>query len=502
MKTRSSFFIILPGFLLILFLNIYETKSQPFYDWEDKIPLTDSVSDNINPNLRLIYSETGGEMMILTWEKSTDANSTAIYYQNIISDGEPQIVVSDPGVHYTHPYLLEISSMDTLFYLFYQSDQAGNLDIYYMKYSDDGQFTGPFPFANETGDEKELKEMYESVFYNSIDGRYVINSLVWTDDGKLMTCDLESDGFQIFFTEPVLLDSGNCSNPIIPYNGFIFYIREDESGRFIYYVTIEYPSGNWGEPVLFFNGANCYNLTQDKLMSTFLAWSADSNAVFRNYIASINPPYDGYALVPEQDTPLDPGISSIVIGVEPGEKFFDLFYMAFPYQDNGNNEIYMNDDWSSEPEFSNFSQSGTDNRNPDFYFGETYPWNFNCFYVYLVWEEFRNEHWQIFSSKTVMCVGGVDENEAKDNFIKSYPNPFKNDLNITYTLPDDDFVKIEVKDLLGRTITELFNGKQTRGEQQILWNGRDDGRNDLPPGFYFIRLTYNNISSSARVLKI
>jgi hypothetical protein len=486
----------LPGFLFIIFLNISEIKSQSFYEWEEKFPLTDSVSDNTNPYLRLIYSQTAGEMMIFTWEKSMDANSTAIYYQDILSGAEPQIVVSDPGVHYRNPFLVETGYTDTLFYLFYESDQAGNNDIYYMKYSEDGQLTGPFPFANTAGDETELIDGYEAGFNSFKNGRYVMNKLAWTENGKLITCDMESEGSQILFTEPVMLDAGNCSDPVLSYYGPVYYIREDESGRFIYYVPIEYPSGNWGEPVLFFDGGNCYNLEQDKVMAAFLTWSADSNAVFRNYIASASPPYDGYAVGPEQDTPLDPGVASIVIGVEPGERFYDYYYMAFPFQDNGNNEIYMNEGWSSEPEFANFSQSGTDNRNPDFYYGETYPYNWNCFYVYLVWEEFRNGQWQIFSAKTIMCVGGVDENERAVDFMKAFPNPFRDEVTVSYTLASDESVKIEVIDLYGRKIKDLFAGKQLPGKHQVQWNGKD-----LPSGLYFIRFSSDKISYSTRVLK-
>jgi hypothetical protein len=500
MKTRASFFIILLSFLFLIFLDIPESNGQPFYEWEEKTPLTDSVSDNTNPYLRLIYTQSLGEMMVMTWEKSTDASSTAIYFQDIISGGEPQIVVSDPGVHYTHPYIMEIGSMDTLFYLFYESDQAGNSDIFFMKYSEDGQFTGPFPFANSAGDEKELKDMYESGFYKSSEGRYVINRLVWTDDGRLMGCDVEASGSQINFNEPVLLDSGNCSDPVISVFGPVFYIREDEAGRFIYYVTIEYPSGNWGEPVLFFDGGNCYNLEQDKVAAIFLAWSADSNAVFRNYIASNYPPYDGYALGPEQDTPFDPGICSIVIGVEPGEKFYDLFYMAFPFQDNANDEIYLNDGWSTYPEFYNFSQSGTENRNPDFYYGESYYWS--CFYVYLVWEEFRNGHWQIFTAKTIMCVGGVDENSEKGSFIKTYPNPFRDEVTVSYTLSAEDYIKVDVIDLYGRKIRELYKGKQLAGGQEVDWNGKDEGGNTVSEGIYFIHLSSGKRFACSRLIKI
>jgi len=504
MKTRQPFFIFQLGIFFIFFLNIPESNSQPFWEWEAKTPLTDSVSDNINPYLLHLYSDSQGEMVTMVWEKSTDPISTAIYFRNLISTDEPQIVVYNPGVHFTHPKILKIyDSFDFLFYVFYQSDQNGNQDIYYMKYGVDGQFTGPFPFATSEFDENEFEAGNDSYWDRSFNDRFIVSILTWTSNGDLVTCNLEKNGEVFSFSEPEVLDSGNCSSPVIVNDEMIYYIREDETGSFIYYIPTEYPSGNWGEPVLFFNGGNCFNLAEDNVYPSYIAWSADSNAVYRNYIASSWPPYYGYAVGPEQDTPLDPAICTLVIGVEPEALQFNEYYMAFPYQENLNNEIFMNQGYNwGDPEFFNFSQSNTENRNPEFYLGEISSWNVDCFYVYLIWEELRNEHWQILSSKTVMCVGGIDENAEKENFIMTYPNPFIDKVNITYTISAGDYIQINVNDIYGRNIRNLFNGKQCSGQQLINWDGRDNSGNRLPPGLYLISLTTGTQKYSTRILRI
>jgi hypothetical protein len=494
MKSSKDFLILPLIALFFILLNSNIVYSQ-FYDWDTIAPLTDSVSDNTNHFLLHTYTMDQGEMMHMAWERTDSNGSKVICYRDLIQGGEPQVIASEPGVHYRNPYLVGLGYSDTIMLLFYEKDTGGEHDLLYMKFSDDRQFTGPFTLAGTGFDEREIRAGHEYGFYNAMNGRYLVNTLTWIQAGQLVNCDLMSNGPSYYFSDPVILDSGFCSDPVIVGTESIFYIRETIEGRFIYCISKQYPTGEWGEPVLFFNNGNCYNLTQDKVMPAYLAWSADSSTIFRNYLATNYPPYNGIAVGPEMDTPSDPGVCSIVIGVEPGNKSFEMYYLAFPFPDNGNEEIFMNDGWNSFPEFYNFSNSGTENRNADFYYGENYNWA--CFYVYLVWEEWRNQHWQIFQSKTIMCVGGVDEMDMEVYSIQAFPNPFRDEIFLNYKLSSGEFVKIEVFDLYGRKIKELYSGYQDEGEQNVTWNG-----NEAPPGIYLIRLQTQAFQASKRVIKL
>ena len=149
------------------------------------------------------------------------------------------------------------------------------------------------------------------------------------------------------------------------------------------------------------------------------------------------------------------------------------------------------------PVFENFSQSNTANRNPEFYTGEVDPYNWDCFYVYLVWEEFRNNHWQIFSSKTMMCMGGIEENEDNPLSVNVFPNPFRDEITLNYKLSLDEFVIIDMFDIYGRKIKEIFSGFQDEGEQRLKWNDVVTS-----PGIYLIRLQTAENQSSIRVVKM
>lgn len=497
MKTLRQFFIFFSITFLFLFLIIRTGYSQNFWEWEGKIPLTDSVSDNTNAHLALIQY-VAQPMMNMVWENSTDENSTSILYRNLLNPSEPQVVASEPGIHFTHPKTLIVAydSSEDYFYVFYQSDQDGNQDIYYMKYGTDGQFTGPFAFATGEGDQENLTTINFGYYAIEEQDRYIVSTLAWTSNGQLMVSDLEKNGDEISFSEPVVIDSGICFNPLIA-SDMIYYIRENDEGRFIYYVYRQYPSYEWSDPATYFNESNCYNLSGDNVSDMYMAWSADSNDVFRNYIAWASGPYTGYRLGPESETPLDPAVCTIIIALKEQPAEFNDFYMAFPYPENGQEEIFLNQIFDYPVhEFYNFSQSGTENRNPEFYTGEVDPYNWNCFYVYLVWEEFRNDHWQIFSSRTMMCVGGIEENEDNPLSVNVFPNPFRDEVIMKYKLSSDEFVTIDVYDIYGRKIKEVFSGFQEEGEQQLNWSDET-----TPAGMYLIRLQTPENQASIRVVK-
>jgi hypothetical protein len=435
----------------------------------------------------------------MAWEKSTDDSSTAIWYRDLLDPASEQQVISMPGVHYTHPKVLGLyHDGASLFYLFFESDQSGNQDIYYMKYGNDGQFTGPFAFATSEADEGELDVAKVGEWFISNENRYEFSVLAWISNGDLYSCGVELVADTTRFTEIVLLDSGFCHNPVVSSLDRIFYLKDNTDSSFIYYSWRGWPNYEWVSE-LFFDEGDCFNLAGDNVTPQYLSWSADSNGIFRNHIASTYAPYFGYRIGPESPVPLDPAVCTIVIGVAEPFEFYD-FYMAFPYPDSASQEIFMGE-WGGY-NFYDFSQSGTECRNPEFFIGENHPWNWWCFYVYLVWEELHNGHWQIMSSKTMMCVGGIEEANEKDDMLKSWPNPFREELSVSYSLIDDGFIEVDVYDMYGRKIKEIHSGHQLSGEQQCKWNGTKSNGEVVSSGLYFIRLSSGNNQSVTRVMKI
>ncbi len=74
---------------------------------------------------------------------------------------------------------------------------------------------------------------------------------------------------------------------------------------------------------------------------------------------------------------------------------------------------------------------------------------------------------------------------------QSYPNPFNPQTRISYTLPVEGHVTLEVFDLLGRSIDVLVNELQAAGGYDVLFRAQD-----LPNGTYIYRLTAGSFSET------
>lgn len=72
---------------------------------------------------------------------------------------------------------------------------------------------------------------------------------------------------------------------------------------------------------------------------------------------------------------------------------------------------------------------------------------------------------------------------------QSYPNPFTPHTSIAFNLPKQTALKLEVYNLKGQKVRELFSGSLAAGDQQRLWDGKDDNGKSLAAGIYLYRLS-------------
>jgi beta-glucanase (GH16 family) len=87
-------------------------------------------------------------------------------------------------------------------------------------------------------------------------------------------------------------------------------------------------------------------------------------------------------------------------------------------------------------------------------------------------------------------TGLATEAENQQIFdLETAPNPASGHINISYYLPENTEVKIEIRDITGRFIQTLTNEKQSSGQHLEKWNIQN-----LSAGVYFFTLnTGNNI---------
>jgi hypothetical protein len=460
-------------------------QSQSFWEWTDPVPLSDSISDNANAFLYLDYYS---ESLFMFWERSEDSLSTAIWMDNILDGEAAEVVFSDPSIHYRHPRIINAHHLpysDTLFYLFFETDQNGNTDIYYSSYLMDGSFTEPLPFAATPDNDTQLSTG-RAEFFDGIAN--VINTAAWISNGKLYARSLVYDGGW-FFDDAVVIDSGNCSNPVVAsaefYDNKILYQKDEPGGSHLYQTL--YAGNNWNTPELFYDSTDSRNPT---MASYYIhpCWSTGTDSSWTVMIEDYNT-YLVYNISGPE--PYDPAVLGVVMGVKT---WGPLVIVAIAHPDNGVDEIFMTE-WSN-PDFSNFSNSGTMNRNPRFFHGEYYDYGSWCWWDYLLWESQRNGHWQIWSSKYLQCVGGTDETSGVVAGFSVYPNPFSARTTISFTPEQASYISIKIYDQKGIYTRTLVNRHFNSGRHQLDWSAEG-----LAAGLYILKMECCGEIRTVRLVK-
>ncbi|QOJ27958.1 MAG: T9SS type A sorting domain-containing protein [Ignavibacteriales bacterium] len=82
----------------------------------------------------------------------------------------------------------------------------------------------------------------------------------------------------------------------------------------------------------------------------------------------------------------------------------------------------------------------------------------------------------------------------------SYPNPFNASAVISYYLPEEEHLRIEIFDVLGRKQRDLVNAARGAGLHKESWDGTDNSGGLLPSGVYIYRLRTGEISVSGKLL--
>jgi len=69
----------------------------------------------------------------------------------------------------------------------------------------------------------------------------------------------------------------------------------------------------------------------------------------------------------------------------------------------------------------------------------------------------------------------------------NYPNPFNGETRLTLSLPQHGRVRVEIVDLLGRSVRRLYEGEAREGYLELLWDGRDEQGRNAASGVYYCR---------------
>ena len=124
--------------------------------------------------------------------------------------------------------------------------------------------------------------------------------------------------------------------------------------------------------------------------------------------------------------------------------------------------------------------------------------------------DFVNDTITVLSDSTMplFWLGGqelkISENfdVIPDEFVlhQNYPNPFNPTTSINYDLPANEFVSINVFDLMGREVKTLVNKNQTAGYKSIQWNATNDRNEPVSAGLYLYTIQVGEFRQTKKMV--
>jgi hypothetical protein len=452
--------------------------------WSEPVALSDSLEDNQNP--LLVKIQTGGDAYYVFWERTLDVFGSEIVYMDYYNIGVPETVVLAEGFNVTNPQVISMANWypdsDTLAFIFYETNQAGNEDIYFTVLTTTG-FTEPAPFVNSAFDEKHLRVSR-------------VGGMVWQEGDVIRYTRLNKNSSGYFFEPATVIDEGNCMDPIIHIGSnyeqerFISWEKIDDDSAQVWYRMWNYQTEDWDEPVLLFDDGAHSNLRSTSGYE-WSGWSASMVSDWRDsngdYHISAYDFDEQYELLSEftQTIPFQPDLFTVDFITQD---YLGFGYFSFRHDEGmGNYDIFSTDSADISPWFSSYCRldsTANSEGHPLLFGAADYGWYFD---LVCIWESFRNGHKQLFTCKTPVVIGNIAEPGIDGGLkVKTYPNPCSDQTTFEYEMKSAGMVKLSIFNPLGQEIEVLADGWQEEGKHQVIWNA-----GKWPSGIYHYRIIGN-----------
>lgn len=83
-----------------------------------------------------------------------------------------------------------------------------------------------------------------------------------------------------------------------------------------------------------------------------------------------------------------------------------------------------------------------------------------------------------------------------------YPNPFRNQLMLIVNLKENADTKVEVYNLKGQKVKEIFSDQAVRGEMNLVWDATDYKGTKVASGIYLIRIKSGKQQKTLKVINL
>jgi len=88
-----------------------------------------------------------------------------------------------------------------------------------------------------------------------------------------------------------------------------------------------------------------------------------------------------------------------------------------------------------------------------------------------------------------LIITSIDEQSIKnDETLKIFPNPATSEVSITFDLPAASKLQINIYDITGKLIRQLFNGNENTGTKTLSWDGNLENGTPANTGIFLIKI--------------
>ena len=107
-----------------------------------------------------------------------------------------------------------------------------------------------------------------------------------------------------------------------------------------------------------------------------------------------------------------------------------------------------------------------------------------------------------WSPNATYMIDNIYQNESVNipeslELISIYPNPFNPETTINFSNPIDQHIKINIYNVLGKYIGNIYDNQIASGKHSFKWNAQD-----YSSGVYFIKIISNNEIATQKVVLI
>ncbi len=83
--------------------------------------------------------------------------------------------------------------------------------------------------------------------------------------------------------------------------------------------------------------------------------------------------------------------------------------------------------------------------------------------------------------------------------LSNNPNPFNASTRISFTLPEESNVRLDIYNVVGQRVATLANTRFNAGNHGLIWSGRDDSGEKVSGGIYLVHLRTDSASITRKI---